>query len=191
MTIVHRPKFLANKRRHIRISQSVNFLQLVSSAKRFLSNQSSASTRSNASRQIHPGRRSDQLLSSTNTDKSQVTARICSFFCSVIVLSRALQVIAKVRSVSVHSVIRCTLLASLLSCHGPFFVRSAQLFHRSNGFLQLLHPSPCSQPILTLVCSAPQTSARFNGCAILGTFCGGVWKPCSVEYQSCKFAMLL
>ena len=64
------------RRRHIRISQSVNRSQLVSFAKRFLSNQSIASTRSNASRQIHPGCRSDQLLSFTNTDKSWVTARI-------------------------------------------------------------------------------------------------------------------
>ena len=76
MTIVHRPKFLSKKEEDTFISQSVNFSQLVSSAKRFLSNQSSASTRSNASRQIHPGRRSDQLLSFTNTDKSWVTARI-------------------------------------------------------------------------------------------------------------------
>ena len=31
-------------------------------------------------------------------------------------------------------------------------VRSAQLFHRSNGSTQLLHPFRCSQAILTLVC---------------------------------------
>ena len=38
------------------------------------------------------------------------------------------------------------------SLHGPFNVRSAQLFHRSSGFTQLLLPSGWSQPVLTLVC---------------------------------------
>ena len=48
------------------------------------------------------------------------------------------------RPVSVHTVTRCTLLASLLLCsvslffsrHGPSIVRSAQLVHRSNGYTQ-------------------------------------------------------
>ena len=39
-----------------------------------------------------------------------------------------------------------------LSRHGPCVVRSAQLFHRPNCFIQHLHPSRCSQPILTIVC---------------------------------------
>ena len=38
------------------------------------------------------------------------------------------------------------------SRHGPFIVRSAQLFHRSNGFTQFVHPSRCSQPSLAIVC---------------------------------------
>ena len=33
--------------------------------------------------------------------------------------------------------------------HGPCIVRGAQLSHRSNGFTQLLHPSRCSQPVVT------------------------------------------
>ena len=40
------------------------------------------------------------------------------------------------------------LLPFSLSRHGPFIVRCAQLFHRSNSFNQLLHPSRLSQYIL-------------------------------------------
>ena len=63
--------------------------------------------------------------------------------------------------------------SSSLSRHGP------------------LHPSRCSQQILTIVCTAPPTSARFKSCALPGTSCSGVWDPWSVEFQSCKLAMLL
>ena len=91
------------------------------------------------------------------------------------------------RSVSVYSVTRCALLASLLLS----LSRSARLFHRSNCFIQLLHPSRCSQTILTVDWLAPPTSARFNGCAIAGTSYSGVWDPWSAEYHSCKLAVLL
>ena len=62
----------------------------------------------------------------------------CVSIGSVISVSWAVQVTAKVRSVSVHSFSRRTLLASLplsifLSRHGPFIVRNAQLFHSPNG----------------------------------------------------------
>ena len=53
--------------------------------------------------------------------------------------------------------------SSSLSRHGP------------------LHPFRCTQQILTLVCTAPPTSARFNSCALFGTSCSGVWDPRSVE----------
>ena len=112
MTSVHQLRFnTQTKGRHVHISQSVTRSKLVSSASRFLSDQSSATTRSNAFRSIYPERRSDQLLSCTNTAKSCVT---CVLIRSVIFLSWALQVIAEVRSVSVYLVIRFTLLASLL-----------------------------------------------------------------------------
>ena len=79
----------------------------------------------------------------TNTAKSRDT---CVSIRSIIALSWALQVIFKVRSVSVHSVNGCTWVASLLlfslfSRNGPFIVRSTRLFYRPSGFTQLLNPS--------------------------------------------------
>ena len=134
----------------------------------------------------------------TNTAKSRDT---CVSIRSVIALSWALQVIFKVRSVSVHSVTRCTWLASLLrfslsSRNGPFIVRSTRLFYRPSGFTKLLHPSRGSQPIQTSVCScfcsASPTSSRFNSyCVVPWHICGGVWDPWPIEYQSCKLATLL
>ena len=112
MTSVHQLRFNTQKKgRHVHISQSVNRSKLVSSASRFLPDQSSATTRSNAFRSIYPERRGDQLLSCTNTAKSCDT---CVPIRSVIFLSWTLQVINKVRSVSVYLVTRFTLLASLL-----------------------------------------------------------------------------
>ena len=81
--------------------------------------------------------------------------------------------------------------SSSLPRHGPFIVRSAQLFHPFNGFIQVLHPSRRSPPVTTIVFSAPPTSARFHNCALPGSSCSGVWDPRSVEYQSCKLAMLM
>ena len=57
---------------------------------------------------------------------------------------------------------------SLFSHHGPLIVRSAQLFHRSNGFTQLctrlaVH-NQFSQLSVSVFCSAPPTLARFNTC---------------------------
>ena len=54
------------------------------------------------------------------------------------------------------------------SHHGPLIVRSAQLFHRSNGFTQLctrlaVH-NQFSQLSVSVFCSAPPTLARFNRC---------------------------
>ena len=64
--------------------------------------------------------------------------------------------------------------SSSLSRHGP------------------LHPSRCSQQILTMVCIAPPTSARFNSCALFGTSCSGVWDPRSVEsiLQTCSVVVV-
>ena len=149
-------------------------------------------------RQFGPMRFVQSIQSVDATNCSRVGAQPSPEICAYPYTARswALQVVAKVRSVGVYSVTRCTLLASLplslsLLHHGPFIVRSAQLLHRPNGFIQLLHPSRCSQPDVTIVCSAPPTSARFNSCAIPGTSCGGVWDPWSLEHQSCKPALLL
>ena len=69
------------------------------------------------------------------------------------------QVIAKMRSVSVHSVTRCKLFASLalfssslFSSHGPFIVPRAKLVYRCNGFHSVLLQSQPTQPIPTIVC---------------------------------------
>ena len=91
---------------------------------------------------------------------------MCESIRSLIALSWTLQVIAKVRSANVHSLTRSALLASLLlplSRHGPYIVRRAQLFHRRNGFIQLVHPSRCSQPILTeaSLCLCTATTLQF------------------------------
>ena len=87
----------------------------------------------------------------TNTTKSRDT------YVSVRSCCRGLfQAFAKVQSVSfslgysLH--IACFSSSLCLSRHGPFIGRSAQPLHRSNGFIQLLHPSWCSQSILTIVC---------------------------------------
>ena len=87
----------------------------------------------------------------TNTSKSRDTCVSVKSCCRGL-----FEAFAKVQSVSfslVYSLHIAYFSSSLcLSRHGPFIGRSAQLFHRSNEFIQLLHPSRCSQSILTIVC---------------------------------------
>ena len=76
------------------------------------------------------------------------------------------------------------LLCNCYCCHDPFIVRSAQTCPPLIGCTQLSHLSRCSRSTLTTVCFC-----------VLGlqspSSCSGVWDPWSVEYQSCKPAMLL
>ena len=132
-----------NKRRHVHISQSVNRSTLVSSANRFLSNHSSASTQSDAFRSIHPERRSDQLLVN---EHSQVL-RYRTYLPSLHLRHRAVVGSSSNRQGAIS---QCPLGFSLhivcfpssLSLHGPVIERNAQLCHQANGFNQLfLHPS--------------------------------------------------
>ena len=96
----------------------------------------------------------------------------------------------------------CHCFASCHCCHDPFIVRSAQTRPPFTGFTQRAHPSRCSRPTLTfrLFC----TAGFFGLCSCLdcnpvtnsvigssSSSCSLVWDPWSVEYQSCKLAVLL
>ena len=90
------------------------------------------------------------------------------------------------RSHSFHKISRCILLLlllcfSLFSSLDPFIVRSVKLVHRSLVSHSFAHPSRCSRPTLTIVCF----------CAASPSSCSGVWDPRSLDYQSCRFAVLL
>ena len=110
-------------------------------------------------------------------------------------------VFTKFRVASCHCVAPCPCFASFNCCHDPFIVRSAQTRPPFTGFTQLAHPSRCSRSTLTTegfcarvsvpcvrrVCSPVTRSIRGSS----PSSCSGVWDPWSVEYQSCKLAMLL
>ena len=117
----------------------------------------------------------------------------------------------KFRGASCHCVAPCPCFASCNCCHDPFIVRSAQTCPPFTGFTQLAHPSRCSRSALTTVCFCAHASLQVSvftsgsqfvyiGVATLHPIhhrlrqpssCSGVWDPWSVEYQSCKLAMLL
>ena len=86
--------------------------------------------------------------------------------------------------------------ASCNCCHDPFIARSAQTRPQFIGFIQLAHPSRCSRSTLAIVCFCARVSRSAAPItrSIIGpppSSCSGVWDPWSVEYQSCKLAMLL
>ena len=97
----------------------------------------------------------------------------------------------------------CPCFASCDCRHDSFIVRSAQTRPPFTGFTQLAHPSRCSRSTLTTVCFCARASLRVSVFTsglqprhqtTIGSSpstCSGVWDPCSVEYQSCKPAMLL
>ena len=104
----------------------------------------------------------------------------------------------------------CHCFASWNCCRGPFIVRSAQTCPPFTGFTQLAHPSRCSRSTLTAVCFCACFSVFTSGlCVYIGSLfgsaapsphpslasspssCSGVWDPWSIDYQSCKLAMLL
>ena len=164
----------------------MNRSKLVSSANRFLLNQSSASTRSTAFRSTHPERRSDQLLVYEHNQVLRY-ARIHQI--------RHRAVVGSLSNLQ-GAISQCSLGYSLhIACfsssrHGPFIVGSGQLFHRSNDFIQLLHQSLRSQTILTRVCFCLLFCTSDVGpiqqllCDPWHICCSGVWDPWSVEYQS-------
>ena len=106
-------------------------------------NQSSASKRPTDSRPLHPVRQvfvneHSRVLKYVRTRQIRHGAVVQK--CDQSMFTRLLVA---------HCVLLCFSLS--LSHHGPFIVRSARLFHSSNGFIQLLHPSQCSQPVMTIV----------------------------------------
>ena len=104
---------------------------------------------------------------------------------------------------SCHCVAPCPCFASCNCCHGPFIVRSSQTCPPFTDFARLAHPSRCSRTTLLLipglcVCTAPLCSHRVSvyiGAAVPSPDPSQASSPSScprsVEYQSCKLAMLL
>ena len=79
----------------------------------------------------------------------------------------------------------------LLSC--PFIVRSAQTRQPFTGFTQLASMFTINADNCLFLCSCLQVCSPVTR-SIIGSSpssCSGVWDPWSVEYQSCKLAMLL
>ena len=117
---------------------------------------------------------------------------------------RQLQNLASVSSQKIyvafccHCISHCLCFVSCNRCHDPFIVRFAQTCPSFTGFIQLAHPSRCSRSTLTTACSSvvvtglcvhiraavPSPDPSEDGHL-------GVWDTWSVEYRSCKLAMLL
>ena len=97
-----------------------------------------------------------------------------------------------------HCSASCPCFVPCNCCHDPFIVRNSQTCPPFIGFTQQSHPSRCSRSTLTTVCFSAFDSSRdhvwslcvHRGCSPPSS-CSGVWDPWSVEYQSCKLAMLL
>ena len=101
-------------------------------------------------------------------------------------------VIANVRPVSVHAVIRCTPLASHFLSLNPswsFIMPRARIFRRSYGFTQFCTHFDVQNHFLQFlflsvsVCFAHSALARCNRCP---SSCRRVWDTWSVKYSSCE-----